>query len=83
MPTTDLDLDLNQPTSAKPTANDDAVRLWLIDQTLSHLTRQAGMLGLGANVVSQSLRAEREEIVGRLQALGPQFDEDQSPRRRA
>lgn len=76
--------DYNQQSdlSPGPTPNDDAVRLWLIDQTLQHLTRQQGVLGLGANAVSQSLRAEREEIVGRLQALGPRFDEDQ-PRRRA
>jgi hypothetical protein len=77
------DLDLNHPPAASPPApNDDAVRLWLIDQTLQHLTRQQGVLGLGANAVSQSLRAEREEIVGRLQALGPRFDEE-PPRRRA
>ncbi len=75
----DEDLDLskfNKPPKAEvPTPNDDAVRLWCIDQTLQHLTRQQGMLGLGANAVSQSLRAEREEIIGRLQALGPQFNE--------
>ncbi len=72
-PNDDLNVDdLDGPTP--PSSNDDAVRLWLIDQTLQHLTRQQGILGLGANAVSQSLRAEREEIVARLQALGPQFE---------
>jgi len=84
-PDDDLDLDLKPgPLVQLPvahTVNDDAVRLWMIDQTFQHLTRQTGMLGLGANAVSQSLRAEREEIVERLKALGPQFDEEPARRR--
>lgn len=53
--------------------NDDAIRLWQIDQALQHLTRNAGILGLGANVVQQSLRQERAEVVERLSKLAEQL----------
>lgn len=55
------------------TQNDGAIRLWQIDQALLHLTRNQGILGLGANVVQQSLKTEKAEIIDRLRALGEEI----------
>ncbi len=51
----------------------DAIRLWQIDQALTHLTRHHGVLGLGANAVQEALREERNQIIERLKLLGAQF----------
>jgi hypothetical protein len=50
--------------------NDDAIRLREIDETLLYIMRNAAALGLGANAVSASLRAEKDEIRERLMELG-------------
>ncbi len=58
------------------TVNDpveDAIKLWQIDQALTHLTRHHGVLGLGANAVQEALREERNQIIERLKILGAQF----------
>jgi hypothetical protein len=52
------------------TTNNAAIRLWQLDMAMQHLTRQTGMLGLGANAVMQSLRTERHETAERLKVLG-------------
>lgn len=70
--------------AAPPHPNDDAVRLWCIDQALQHLTRQAGVLGFGANRVQQGLRAEREQVIDRLKRYGEEAftPEEDLPRTR-
>jgi hypothetical protein len=66
-----------------PYANNElAVRLYLIDMALQHLSRNQGILGLGANAVDQTLRAEKDSIVKQLQRLGEQL-EPRDLRRRA
>lgn len=53
-----------------PDPNELAVRLYLIDMALQHLSRNQGILGLGAHTVEQSLRKEKDGIVEQLKALG-------------
>lgn len=50
--------------------NELAVRLYLIDMSLQHLARSQGVLGLGGNVVRESLMEEKDTIVAALKELG-------------
>lgn len=60
-----------EPEASSPQATvGDAIRLWMIDQTLIHMNRQGAFLGLAANAVLSELRDERSRIVARLTALG-------------
>jgi hypothetical protein len=61
--------------------NELAVRLYLIDMAIAHLSRNHGILGLGANAVKESLAEEKDEIVKALQKLGERLVPQETRRR--
>ena len=73
--------DESPPTAALPDTNSDAIRLWLIDMAATHLSRNQGVLGLGAHAVQQSLREEKDAIVKRLTKLGDRLQPEEQRRR--
>lgn len=58
---------LTMPT---PTPNDLIIRLTQIESALTYITRNHGVLGLGANAVQQSLREEKDMIINKLKEFG-------------
>jgi hypothetical protein len=50
--------------------NDEVFRLAQLDQAMIWVRQNAAALGLGANVVSQSLRDERDQILAKLRSQG-------------
>jgi hypothetical protein len=56
--------------------NDEVIRLHQLEQGLIHIRQNAAALGLGGNIVSQSLRDERDEIILKLRNLGAALMDD-------
>lgn len=56
--------------------NDAAIRLWQLEQSMVHLRQNAAALGYGANIVSESLRAERDEIMSTIRKAGDTLVEE-------
>lgn len=59
-----------QPISSMHDPNDLIIRLVQIESALTYITRNHGVLGLGANAVQQSLREEKDMIINKLKEFG-------------
>jgi hypothetical protein len=56
--------------------NDAAIRLWQLESAMVHLRQNAAALGYGANIVSESLRAERDDLMAAIRAAGDELVSD-------
>jgi hypothetical protein len=56
--------------------NDKAIRLALLEQAMIHMRQNAAALGYGANLVGESMRAERDELMSSIREAGNSLTEE-------